>query len=195
VGLIAKGRDGNTDQRGWVYESGAGFKPDRELEGHVPLGTLMANAASGTEITFTAVLKGNEHRLGIDQDGDGFPDQDERDVGSDPGDPGSTPDQVVGAPLVSGGARPALWLAGANPTRTATRIGVQLAVAGAVRLDVFDLSGRRVRALLQGNAAAGPSEHVWDLRDARGRRVSSGVYFVRLSTRDASIGERIVVLR
>jgi hypothetical protein len=88
-----------------------------------------------------------------------------------------------------------MWLAGANPARTESRIGVRLASSGAARLEVFDLAGRRVRTLLEGRAAEGASEHVWDLRDANGRPVSSGVYFVRLSTADASSGERVVVLR
>jgi hypothetical protein len=195
IGLIAKGRDGAGDQRGWVYEPGSGFRPDRALESHEPLGTLLANAGAGTEITFTAVLEGNELRLGIDQDGDGYPDTDERDVGSDPGDAGSTPPDAVGVPLVNGAARPGIWLAGANPARVESRIGVRFPADGAARLDVFDLSGRRVRTLLQGSVAAGPSEHVWDLRDGRGRRVSAGVYFVRLATREATARERIVVLR
>ena len=59
----------------------------------------------------------------------------------------------------------------------------------------LDVVGRRVRTLLDGRADAGASEHVWDLRDGNGRPVSSGVYFVRLSTADASSGERVVVLR
>ncbi|MGH2571377.1 MAG: hypothetical protein ACRDGR_09135 [bacterium] len=195
VGLIAKGRDGSAEQRGWAWENGAGFRPDRAIEAHEPLGALLAGAGPGAEITFTAVPKGNELRLGIDQDGDGYLDRDERDVGSDPGDPDSTPPDFVGAPLAAGGRRPGMWLSGANPARFESRIGVQLTAGGPARLEVFDLGGRRVRTLLEGRAEAGGSEHVWDLRDMNGRPVSSGVYFVRLSTADASAGERVVVLR
>ena len=195
IGLIAKGRDGAADQRGWTYEPGSGFRPDREAESHLPLATLLANAGAGTEVTFTAVLKGNEARLGVDQDGDGYLDQDERDAGSDPGDPASIPPDPTGATFTDVVMRPGIWLAGANPARVESRIGVRLPSDGAARLDVFDLSGRRVRTLLQGPAAEGPSEYVWDLRDASGRRVAAGVYFVRLSTAQTSAGERIVVLR
>jgi hypothetical protein len=101
----------------------------------------------------------------------------------------------VGTPLAAAAGRPGMWLAGANPARTESRIGLRLASNGPTRLEVFDLAGRRVRTLLDGRAAAGASEHVWDLRDGNGRPVSSGVYFVRLSTAEASSGERVVVLR
>jgi len=196
IGLIAKGCDGAGEARGWYWETGSGFVPDRALETPVPLGTLLGNAGPGTEVTFTAVPKGNELRLGIDQDGDGYPDRDEHDAGTDPGDPDSTPPDAVGAPLaLLGPARPAIWLAGANPARVESRIGVRLPADGPARLDVFDLAGRRVRTLLDGAAGPGASEHRWDLRDAAGRRVSAGVYFVRLSTPGRSVGERVVVLR
>lgn len=49
-----------------------------------------------------------------------------------------------------------------------------------VTLDVFGPDGRRVRALV--NAEVGPGHHraTWDGRDARGRALAAGVYFVRL---------------
>jgi hypothetical protein len=197
VGLIAKGRDGASEGRGWVYEPGAGWRPDRQIESHEPLAALLADAGPGTEVTFTAVLEGNEFRLGVDQDGDGYLDQDEDDVGADPADPNSTPADFVGAEIASGRVvRPELRLAGANPAHTESRLAIHLPSAAGARVDVFDLSGRRVRTLAQGPAIpAGRSETVWDLRDASGRLVSNGVYFVKLDTMSGTAGQRIVVLR
>lgn len=74
-----------------------------------------------------------------------------------------------------------------NPSRALTRIELLeeradgtrvLARAGAAgdRLQIFDLSGRRVREL---PLSAGASAW-WDGRDGLGREVSSGVYFARL---------------
>ena len=55
--------------------------------------------------------------------------------------------------------------------------------AGACRLEVIDLQGRRVRRLLGGAPIAqGPQRVVWDATDEDGRRVPDGVYLVRLTT-------------
>ncbi len=45
---------------------------------------------------------------------------------------------------------------------------------------VFDLTGRRVRTLLDGPQAAGAHVVGWDGRDEKGHRVVSGVYFYRM---------------
>ncbi|NNE43805.1 MAG: T9SS type A sorting domain-containing protein, partial [Gemmatimonadetes bacterium] len=148
------------------------------------------------ELTFTAVLAGEEFRLGVDRDDDGFRDQDERDVGADPDDPLSTPDDFVGAPVVAGGPQPLLWMKGQNPARDHTRLGFQTARSGPVRMDVYDIRGRRIRTLLQSpRQAPGAHEHVWNLRDATGHPVSSGVYFIRMETPDGTARERVTVLR
>jgi hypothetical protein len=56
----------------------------------------------------------------------------------------------------------------------ASRIGSRL------QLTVFDVLGRRVRVLQDGPADAGRGSAQWDLRDASGRRVERGLYYVRL---------------
>ncbi|HXS83751.1 MAG TPA: C25 family cysteine peptidase [Methylomirabilota bacterium] len=49
-------------------------------------------------------------------------------------------------------------------------------------VSVIDLSGRRVRQLDRATARAGTGSVSWDLRDADGRRVRPGLYFVRVAT-------------
>mgnify|MGYP000974098669 CR=1 FL=1 len=49
-----------------------------------------------------------------------------------------------------------------------------------VSLRVYDLLGREVAVLTEGERSAGRHEAVWDGRDASGRAVSSGVYLYRL---------------
>jgi len=68
-----------------------------------------------------------------------------------------------------------------NPFNPATSIAFDLPRAGEARLEVFDVQGRHVRTLLDANLPAGAHAAVWDGRDERRRRVSSGVYFYRLS--------------
>jgi len=67
-----------------------------------------------------------------------------------------------------------------NPFNPTTSIAFDLPQAGAARLEVFDVQGRHVRTLVHGNLAAGAHTAVWDGRDGRKQRVSSGVYFYRL---------------
>jgi hypothetical protein len=42
-------------------------------------------------VTYTCVPPGSGQRIGVDRDGDGFWDGDERDAHSDPADPSSRP--------------------------------------------------------------------------------------------------------
>lgn len=67
-----------------------------------------------------------------------------------------------------------------NPFNPLTTIRFDLATAGAVRLAVFDVCGRRVRTLLDGSLAPGSHAVDWDGRDEDGRDMGSGVYLARL---------------
>ena len=57
---------------------------------------------------------------------------------------------------------------------------------GRFDLEVFNIAGRRVRTLMQGQRASGEMTVSWDGMDASGRRVPAGSYFLRLSD-----GERV----
>ncbi len=64
-----------------------------------------------------------------------------------------------------------------------------------VRLEIFDLSGRRVRSLWQGSVAAGRHAFVWDGRDAEGTRVAAGVYVARVAGAGAADTRRLIRVR
>lgn len=82
-----------------------------------------------------------------------------------------------------------------NPFAAQTTISYRLDARGAATLEVFDLLGRRVRVLVDGEQLAGPHAATWDGRDGAGRLVANGVYLVRLRTGDASATRRVSVLR
>lgn len=74
-----------------------------------------------------------------------------------------------------------------NPARGPQSI--ELFVAGragdnpvAARVDIFDLSGRRVRALFSGLIAVGATRLGWDGADDAGRRVRPGAYVMQFAT-------------
>jgi hypothetical protein len=67
-----------------------------------------------------------------------------------------------------------------NPFAGATWIRFALPVGETVRLEVFDLQGRRLRTLADRDFPAGYHSVEWDQRDDSGRAVRPGVYFYRI---------------
>ncbi len=77
-----------------------------------------------------------------------------------------------------------------NPFRHATELRFSLPVPGQVRMTVFDVSGRRVRVLLDGPRAAASQAVEWDGRNDAGIAAPAGIYLCRLETRlGGSMGE------
>ncbi len=67
-----------------------------------------------------------------------------------------------------------------NPFSAQTAISFGLPVDGSVRVNVFDMSGRLVNTLVNGEMAAANHTLVWDGTDMNGSTVGAGVYFCRL---------------
>jgi hypothetical protein len=66
-----------------------------------------------------------------------------------------------------------------NPFNPQTSIAFTLPAAGPARVAVYDLQGRLVCTLHEGDLAAGPHALAWDGRNDGGRAAASGVYLVR----------------
>jgi hypothetical protein len=69
-----------------------------------------------------------------------------------------------------------------NPFNPKTTIRFALPDEKAVKLEVFDVNGRKVATLLDENLGAGEHHVVWDGSDSAGRSLPSGLYFYRLDT-------------
>ncbi len=82
-----------------------------------------------------------------------------------------------------------------NPFNPRTAIRFDLPAPGPVRLRIYDPRGRLVRTLVDGAAAAGRQEVVWDGCDVRGRATASGVYVVELVLPGARAETRVSLLR
>ena len=80
-----------------------------------------------------------------------------------------------------------------NPFTRSTALQFQLASAQSVTAEVIDLSGHRVRLLVDGVLAAGVHTLAWDGRDAHGAARPPGIYFVRVSD-GARVAARKVLL-
>ncbi|NNE43348.1 MAG: T9SS type A sorting domain-containing protein, partial [Gemmatimonadetes bacterium] len=82
-----------------------------------------------------------------------------------------------------------------NPFAGTASIRFGLDRAGEHELAVYDIQGRLVRTLSQGPRDAGVHAVQWNGQDDQGTKVTSGVYFYRLTTRSGAKIERTVVLR
>jgi len=86
-----------------------------------------------------------------------------------------------------------------NPTNGPTSFRFDLPVRAAVRLDIFDLRGHKVRSVVKEEMPEGFHAIHWDGRGAQGQNLASGVYFARLRVRgpglDQGINRKVNLLR
>jgi len=99
------------------------------------------------------------------------------------------------APVVPGTATQRLEPPRPNPARGSTVLAFSLRDPGAAELSVVDAAGRRVATLVTGRQASGRHEIRWAGRDARGRPLPSGVYFVALEVGDARDLRKVTLIR
>ncbi len=90
---------------------------------------------------------------------------------------------------------PALEAPTPNPFNGATQIGFTLPEAQYVRIDVFDITGARVKTLWRGDAPAGRHTILWRGDGDNAKPLPSGVYIIRLSAPGASRTTRVILLR
>ncbi len=81
-----------------------------------------------------------------------------------------------------------------NPFNPSTRIPLHIDREGYLRLEITDASGRRVRTLHDGAVSAGERVFQWDGRDDLGQSLASGVYLVRIGSREGPIASRRMML-
>lgn len=82
-----------------------------------------------------------------------------------------------------------------NPFGASTTVTFALAHAAEVSVEVYDLTGRRVKSLASGRREAGGHEVRWDGTNERGARVASGIYFARLSTARGAVTRTLNLVR
>lgn len=82
-----------------------------------------------------------------------------------------------------------------NPFNPQTVIEYSLPEAQQVELSIFDLSGRMVRRLEQGQRTAGNHSVTWQGEDDQGRRVPSGMYLARFTAGRVSQTQRLMLVK
>ena len=138
-------------------------------------------------ITATTPELDNFVTLTVDGNGDGLPDAGNEPVGVANGD-GDIPTAPI--TLLANVPNPF------NPTTTIRFIVPGRAgTAAHATVDVFDLTGRRVKTLLDESVPAGYRTVSWNGTNGQGATVTSGVYFVRLRAGEESVTRKITLIR
>ncbi|MBU0984126.1 MAG: T9SS type A sorting domain-containing protein, partial [candidate division Zixibacteria bacterium] len=82
-----------------------------------------------------------------------------------------------------------------NPFNPTTDISLSIPAAGMVNLTVYNTLGQEVKALVNGEMAAGPHTVTWDGTNSAGEAVASGVYFYRLTAGDQTASKKMLLLK
>jgi Ca-activated chloride channel family protein len=82
-----------------------------------------------------------------------------------------------------------------NPFNSSTTMRYQVPESGSVRLEVFDLSGQKIKTLVNGLRAAGFHQLSWNGRNQNGEPVSSGVYLARLQAAQGHQVRKILLMK
>ena len=76
-----------------------------------------------------------------------------------------------------------------------TFINYTLPEEGRVTLTMWDVTGRRVRTLVDSHQASGTHSIQWDGTDDNGRPLSSGAYFYRIKIPQSTLTQKVIFIR
>ena len=82
-----------------------------------------------------------------------------------------------------------------NPFNSSTVIRYHVAQPEEISIDVFGMTGQKVRTLVGDLQQPGIYELTWDGRNDVGSTVSTGVYFVRIQTETSASSKKLTYLK
>lgn len=82
-----------------------------------------------------------------------------------------------------------------NPFNSRTEIAFSLASPGFVKFEIYDITGKLVSTLIDGRMKAGNHLVIWDGKNNRGENVASGIYLYKLSSKDRSLMQKMVLTK
>jgi hypothetical protein len=82
-----------------------------------------------------------------------------------------------------------------NPFNPSTVISFQLPKQGDVEIKIYDAIGNEIKTLISEFRNAGRHNIMWNGDDNRGRKVSSGIYFYKISADNFSQTKKMVLMR
>jgi len=82
-----------------------------------------------------------------------------------------------------------------NPFNPSTTIAFDVANAGRVSIEIYNIKGQRVKSLVNDSFDVGPHIVVWNGDDAAGHAVGSGVYFYRMTAPGYSSVRKMLLMK
>ena len=82
-----------------------------------------------------------------------------------------------------------------NPFNPSTVINFSIPSDGFVNLNVYDITGRIVATLVEGELSTGYHSVVWNGMSDNGISVSAGIYIYALQTEASSITRKMVLMK
>jgi hypothetical protein len=82
-----------------------------------------------------------------------------------------------------------------DPSHGATTLAYTLPQTLPVTIKAYDVGGKLVRELVSETQSPGRHQIVWDGRDGRGEALSPGIYFLTVQAGDATLMQRVVLIR
>jgi len=82
-----------------------------------------------------------------------------------------------------------------NPFNASTAIKFSLPYAEHVRLDIYDLTGRNIKTLIDDNLETGQHSIIWDGVNYAGFSAPSGLYFYTLRTDDGALTRKMSMIK
>jgi len=82
-----------------------------------------------------------------------------------------------------------------NPFNPSTTISFSIPSEGFVQVNVYDITGRLITGLVNGNLSAGYHDVIWDGTDMFGSNVSAGLYIYSLQAEGVSLTRKMVLMK
>jgi hypothetical protein len=82
-----------------------------------------------------------------------------------------------------------------NPFNPTTTLSFSVPTKGVVSLNIYDMTGRLVSTLVDGNLKQGYHSITWNGMDSNGHAVSSGMYIYSLKGEGVSITKKMVMMK
>jgi hypothetical protein len=82
-----------------------------------------------------------------------------------------------------------------NPFRNSTIIHYQVSEFTHIKLNVYDISGKHIKTLVDSEQNTGSYEILWDGKDNEGKIVSSGIYFTKLIAGSFAEIKKVILLK
>ena len=82
-----------------------------------------------------------------------------------------------------------------NPFNPSTTIDVSIAGDSHVMLNVYDINGRLISTLANDVYDTGYHSFVWNGMDQSGNKVSAGIYFYSLHTKEMTLTKKMILMK